>query len=303
MLSKFILILFFLASWLSSHVQAKIKLSTAQRINVALEYLDKDAEYFNHLKCSPMDEFCWWFLFHVRIGDSGAAPMQRLSSQIPISLNGNLKGQGHIFQFPAYWLLKGVPPDALLTNGQTIDEYIKNTNWLYNFEISSDKEPSWYLIGQNFYPELYNISAEFEGPLACGGSHYLVGLYAAGEKQIFKKQLKIYLRNLEQAIEYTPEQVLADPHKADLIMHSFETLCLTGNRELIQEKLFSYNLLFLNHFQRQFDNLINSQASLQPKDLQNKNEDLAYALADMLGHFRYGLKICAEKEYNHLKPF
>ena len=162
------LILFFLIVYwpLTNNLKADIQPSTAGRIDSALKYLEQDAKYFAGLKCSRNDEFCWWFLFHIRIGDSGSHSMRKFITQTPISNTGNLTGEGHIFQFPAYAILKGVSLDTELSNGLTLEEYIQNQDWLYKFQTSQDKEPSWYLIGQSLYSDLIPIQTAYNDELA-----------------------------------------------------------------------------------------------------------------------------------------
>jgi hypothetical protein len=287
---------------LHAYSQPNQKLSKGQVANQVystLDHLNSLAAAFNGVQCAQSDKLCWWFLFHLAIGDSGNKSMQRFADQVPISTQGIFTGEAHVFQYPAYWALKGVSPKTKLRNGQSLNNYIYQRNWLRAFAGNKDKEPSWYLIGQKFYRQLAPVTAVYYDEKACSGSHYLLGLSASGTNSaLFYQQLFNYKNELKQVFYYPPEQALINPKQADLITHSLEALCLSGQREAIGGEQFVYTLHFLEHFYAIF-----SQQMVQAGDAQEflkGNTDIVVLTADLLGHFRYGLKVCANLEPNYL---
>jgi hypothetical protein len=266
----------------------------------AVSYLDKIAKNFDNLHCSSKDEFCWWFLFHIRIGDSGSQSMQRFAEQVPFQNSGHFMGEAHVFQYPAYWLMKRVNRSTNLQTGQTIDQFVKNRNWPEVFRNSKDKEPSWYLIGQKFYPSLPKVSPLYSKEASCLGSHYLVGLSIdESNSLIFDKQLNLYINKLRNVTQYDADEAIYDPFKADIVVHAPESLCLSGRRDLIDSDLFYYNLEFLEAFSNEFEKGFSKVNS--PESFVKADSSIAYLTASVLGHFRHGLKVCAGIQQNPLR--
>ena len=277
--------------------------------NDNLAYLDRVARKFDSLSCAKNDVFCWWFLFHIRIGNTGSESMTRFAQKAYLSddldSDGFLFiGEGHIFQYPAYWLLKGVKSDTLLRAGYTFQDLIQNTDWPYIQQISADKEPSWYLMGRRFDSTLPKISPRYRGNLACGGSHYLVGLSVnPRHEELFEQELAEYMQNIDDAIQSFSETGMLDRQQSDLIAHAMETLCLSGRQDLISADLFWVSMAFTKQFKSDFESSftanINSNNSINA--FVTPNHEIAYITAEMLGHFRNGLKVCYGIEPNRLR--
>ncbi len=274
-----------------------------------LAYLDRTAHKFDSLSCAKDDVFCWWFLFHIRIGDTGSEPMARFAQRAYLSddldSNGFLFiGEGHVFQYPAYWLLKGVKPETLLRAGYTFEDLIQNTNWPYVRQVSSDKEPSWYLIGRHFDSKLPRISPKYRGNIACAGSHYLVGLSVDSRHiELFDQELAEYMQNIDYAIQSFSETGLLDRQQSDLIAHAMETLCLSGRQDLISPDLFWVSMEFTKQFKSDFESsfAVSLRSSNSLNGFVTPNHEIAYMTAEMLGHFRNGLKVCFGIEPNRLR--
>ncbi|MDX1920666.1 MAG: hypothetical protein SFU25_08045 [Candidatus Caenarcaniphilales bacterium] len=282
----------------------EIRIYTAQ----AIRYLDGVSQKFSNLSCSVNDDFCWWFLLHVKIGEKGSRPMLEFARSVPIfgkpRLRNNIEnifpGESHVFQYPAYWLLKGVPTNTLLRNGQTIEEYILNRDWERAFTKSSDKEPSWYWIGKAFYPQLPAFEEQFDPKeVACLGSHFLVGLsQSKRQSPVYTRYLEDYYYRLKQAMRVSPEIALKDPFKADLLMHYMETFCLAGRPDLIDKESFFYTLKFMEAYTKEFNREFAKSSSIN--SFVKADSEMAYATAEMLGHFRNGLRVCLNRSANPL---
>lgn len=271
----------------------------------AISYLDSIASRFNHLNCRLEDDFCWWFLFHLKIGEQGSRPMTEFARSVPflnkVGLTGNIfPGESHVFQYPAYWLLKGVPTNTILRNGRTVDDYIFSRSWDKVFKNSSDKEPSWYWIGRHFYPQLPQFQEHFDSDeVACLGSHYLVGLSQEHRSNpVYGEYLEDYYYRLKQAMRVSPEIALKDPFKADLIMHYMETFCLSGRPDLIDQESFFYTLKFMEAYSKKLNR--EYPKYLTQNDFVRPELEIAYATAEMLGHFRNGLRVCLDRNTNPL---
>lgn len=269
--------------------------------NEATGYLDRVAKNFDTLNCPVDDHFCWWFLFHIKIGESGSGPMTEFARSVPVKkANDSFVGEAHIFQYPSYWAIKGVKSSTKLKSGASIEDYVYSKDWLWLFANSPDPEPSWYLMGKHFYPDLPEVSASYRGETACLGSHYLVGLSSNNANPaLFKLKLNDYYERLHKAMQSPPEEAFKDPFKADLIAHAMETFCLSGRADLIDEETFLYTLKYLEVYSNEFDREIGRHTSLN--DFVKRDSEIAYATAEMLGHFRNGLKVCAGIEPNRLR--
>ncbi len=269
---------------------------------MAVKFLDSKAAKFQEIECSEKDLFCWWFLFHINIGNPGSSSMQGFAENIKVLPNGKFTGEGHLFQYPAYWLLKGVPPETELSNGESLIEFIESEDWQKNLYLANDKEPSWYLIGERILPSLPRVDTNYSDETACMGSHYLVGLYAQNpDSPLFRLELEKYKELLDEVMQTSPEEALSQPGKADILIHSFETLCLVDQRQIIDAKFFNYNMRFLEAFSRLINRDLRNASS--PEQFVNSRSETAYLTAGMLGHFRYGLRVCAGFERNRLRSF
>jgi len=265
----------------------------------AILELDEIARVFDDLRCAADDHFCWWFLFHVRIGERGPTAMTQFVRSLPLNQPGrNFVGEAHLFQYPAYWAIKGVNPNTRLKSGLTIADYVYERNWAWDFATGADKEPSWYLMGRHFYPDLPNVSAQHKDEKACLGSHYLVGLSVNKKhRKLFELELDDYYQRLLEAMKGSPEEAFRDPFKADLIAHAMETFCLSGRVDLIDRQMFMYALRYLDVFKREFKQEFNNS---DVKNFVRADSEIAYATGEMLGHFRNGLRVCSKDEVNRL---
>lgn len=275
------------------------KKEASQLIQTTLIRLDRLAARFHNVQCSNKDDLCWWFLFHLAIGESGPGNLSHLLSIAPERASGNLAGEAHVFQVPAYSLIKGVNPNTKLQSGQRLEEYILSRDWIRALELSSDREPSWYLVGRAFYKTLRPIHPEYYEEKSCMGAHYLLAL-SIDEAHLpyFQRELDLYHRNLRAALEFPAAEALKDPQKADLLTHSFEALCLSGQRELIDAEHLIYTLAFLDEFDYVFEEQFTSSGSAE--NFLKSDLETVVLTGDILGHLRHGLRICANLERNRL---
>jgi hypothetical protein len=275
----------------TAHSPSQINFYTKEAIN----YLDDLAIPFNNLKCAANDDFCWWVLFHVSIGESGNKQMKKFATSVPFNYHKNVfAGESHIAQYSAYWLLKRLPLNTILTDSQTINEYILRRDWVRDFWQNEDKEPSWYFMVNRFYTRLPQVSPVYPNTeRACQGGHYLVGLSTQKHlyKPLFDYELRDYYFRLKQTIQTFKPQDLHNPVKADLISHGMETLCLSGHRELIDESIFYTSLYLVQTYSLEIERERKKYTS--PEAFLKGNRELAYSTAELLGHFRNGLKVCA----------
>ncbi len=198
--------------------------------------------------------------------------------------------------------MKKVPINTTLKNGETLENYIFSRNWLELFEDNLDKEASWYRVGQIYYPELPNVSVHLsKSEMSCLGSHYLIGssLHPRKYAKQHKSLLKEFYFNLQNLVHsQNPTEALHNPLSSDLIVHSYETFCLSNRKDLIDRKFFFYSLKYIEKFAQAFEQNFSGENSAL--DFIQTKSEIAYTTAEVLGHLRYGLKVCSAME-NH--PF
>lgn len=309
------------------------QVEAVERLIARLDALSK--KFSSGLHCEKDDYFCWWFLFHLNIGREGNGGMQSFAHSVPIITkykDGQIiekegkkykeidyeifAGEAHIFQMPAYWILKGVPLSLRLSNGRTLREYIRQTDWekvLSDVLIKKNTnyinpELSWYNLGRQrveWLPELSALSEE-EFPkdqISCGSSHEL-----ASERPVSEERLVNYSAKIKNMLENVqPTDV--DLESLFLATHVLEAYSLIGRRDLIDQELLDFELRFgddmIDKFERnlkelkrempldgidEFDENFNANAFLE------KFPDASYGFADLFGHFLFGLRLYLGKE-------
>jgi hypothetical protein len=265
----------------------------------AIASLDETSHYFDDLRCSPYDSFCWWFLFHLSIGETGNKAMRHFAQRVPYKADGTFVGEAHVSQYSAYWFLKGIPSDTTLSTGETFNEHMYSTDWKNLFRQSTDKEPSWYLISEAFAPDLPKISPRYEKEKSCMGSHYLIGLYAdKSNRKLYESYLQDYYYRVYEVLNVHPSQALTDETKSDLILHSFESFCLTGQKHLISKELFYYSIDLLNLYLKQLKQKMDQYPD--PNSLIANDSEFIFLSGEVFGHFRNGLKVCSGVEQNRI---
>ncbi|HEY9886493.1 MAG TPA: hypothetical protein V6C96_04455 [Vampirovibrionales bacterium] len=259
----------------------------------ALNYLDQIALYFEELECERSDAFCWWFKFHKSIGDNGPRSSIEFANSVPSKANSKFNtffvGESHVFQYPAYWLVKGVPLSTKLSSGKTLKQFIEEHNWE---QLLQKEEDSWYQLGNYFLKQPSSNSTTLNSDninYACGGSHKIIASYLTS-KSSFQKELNEFLAKLEKGKDSHPSVILNKPQIIDPFFHSFEVLCSTINEDKFSLEQIQYHFNLLQAFSSEFERSFTSSASL--KSFINEENEIAYTTAEMLGHYRYGLRLC-----------
>lgn len=273
------------------------------------------ANYFKSLKCGLSDHVCWWFLFHLAIGESSNDLMTKFAQKVPLRFSkelgyGSFAGEAHIAQYPAYWLLKGVKLNTLLDSGQSIKDYLNNTPWekVHIDTISRtntynvNEELSWYWMAQALYPQLPVLTQSTHFESACGGGHHLSGLYFAQSPE-FDDELEEFMqkintmvlsKNIPPAYQNYPYYEL---YKFYVLSHAFESLYLSKQQALIDDKLVDKAIKHIEAIYKHFL-AVKVQVESPEQFLETIKADGTshYYYGDTLGHFRFGLNLCSGKE-------
>lgn len=281
----------------------------------ALGRLDEMGKYFSDLKCAKNDLPCWWFKFHVAIGETGPQSMTRFAHEVPLFYRpefayGHFAGEAHIAQYPAYWKMKGISEQTVLSSGQTLQEFIFQTPWekIYydtlhrTHPVNINEELSWYSVLRSYHPELKNIQQNTAFESACAGGHHLTGLYYANDLRYGaelnefngKVQDLILAKELPPAYKSYP---YVDLLRFYVLSHLFETYYLTHNKALVDDELVDKAVAHINTIYKYF---IAGKAKFNtPEEFVAEIKSGGFSLyyyGDTLGHFRYGLKLCAGME-------
>ncbi len=310
-MKKLFLIAFSFVLFISYSAQAKGPCDTPQ-MQEAINKLDKMSAYFSNLQCKPDDAQCWWYTFHLAIGDTGPASMTRFAQKVPYKNfdklgYGSFKGEAHVAQYPGYWLLKGVNTNTKLRSGSTLNEYIKNTPWSKVYTdtvkkinpVNINEELSWYWITRSFYPQLKKLEQTTHFEDSCGGGHHITGMYYNNTPES-KNELKGFMKKINGLVlsDTVPPEYknypYVDLYRFYVLSHAFESLYFTRNENLVSPKLVQKAVEHTNLMYGYFQN--GKAQYADPENFFEKIRSEGYAIyyyGDTLGHFRYGLKICA----------
>ena len=284
-------------------------------LHKSMQKLDEMANYFKKLKCGLSDNVCWWFLFHLSIGEPDTELMTKFAQKVPLRFSselgyGSFAGEAHITQYPAYWLLKGVSLNTNIDSGQSIKQYLNSTPWekVYTDTVNKtntynvNEELSWYWMARSVYPSLKPLEQTSSFESACGGGHHLSGLYFSQSPEfttelnefMSKVHTMVLSKNIPKAYKNYPYYEL---YRFYVLSHAFEGLYLTKQQALIDDRLVNKAI---EHIETIYSHFLQTKATVNnPQEFFEyiKSDGTShYYYGDTLGHFRFGLNLCSQRE-------
>ncbi|MDX1920429.1 MAG: hypothetical protein SFU25_06800 [Candidatus Caenarcaniphilales bacterium] len=286
------------------------------RLKDTIHKMDEMAEYFKTVECPVDDRVCWWFRFHLAIGEVGSAGMTQFAKQVPLDNHpswgyANFMGEAHIAQYPAYYLLKGIDKNTPLKSKTSFVQYLDKTPWkkMYTDTVSKENtvninhELSWYWIAKAKYPSLpmfVQSTAPYEE--ACEGGHHLPGLYFSNDPS-FPAELKEFNDRLKKLVipKVVPASMKSDPYielkRFYALSHAFEDFMLTDQKKLISQALIDRAVEHVDKLEEHYKiNKPKFKSASEFFHTAKMDGYFHYYYGDTLGHFRYGIHMCTGRD-------
>ena len=283
--------------------------SLKKELKKELLELDILAKSFLDLNCSTIEQtdFCWWFKFNLALGETGSQKIREFAQSVPVYFYPEpgysvFAGEAHIFQYPAHFLLKGLRANLQLDSGESLAEYVEQTNWQSVFEDASiglhpqytNRELSWYWLGRASYSKkkLRQIEANLlqNSPLSCDGAFYLAGLMYYKPEE-FKRYAWAFQEKIKKMIADFPEARQFDRRLYQFFLATYllEGYSLAGKEELVSKETIAYLIKFIRNFRKEFEQRKKNHASAE--SFIENDPEFAYVSTCILGHLRYGAKV------------